>query len=105
MSPRLSVAAQTEAETLEYREGRLHWSRGSAVVAVGRAGIKADKHEGDGATPAGTYPLVSVFYRQDRIATPTSHLPTTPLAPNEGWVDDPGDPNYNRLVSLPYAAS
>src|ERR1700756_4124510 len=105
MSPRLSVAAQTEAETLEYREGRLHWSRGSAVVAVGRAGVRADKHEGDGAPPAGTYPLVSILYRPDRVAPPASQLPVKPLAPSDGWVDDPADANYNRPVSLPYTAS
>ena len=78
-------------EDLEYRAGRLHWSRGSAVAAVGRSGVKADKHEGDGATPAGTYPLVSIFYRPDRVALPASALPVTPLAPNHGWVDAPGD--------------
>jgi len=27
------------------------------------------------------------------------------LAPNDGWVDDPTDTNYNRLVPLPYPAS
>ena len=105
MSPRLSAAAQTEAEILEYREGRLHWSRGSAVAAVGRAGVRADKHEGDDATPAGTYPLVSILYRPDRVAPPASRLPVKPLAPSDGWVDDPADANYNRPVSLPYTAS
>ena len=105
MSARLSAAAQTEAENLEYREGRLHWSRGSAAAAVGRAGVKADKHEGDGATPAGTHPLVSVLYRPDRIAAPQSRLPVEPLAPSDGWVDEPADANYNRPVSLPYPAS
>jgi L,D-peptidoglycan transpeptidase YkuD (ErfK/YbiS/YcfS/YnhG family) len=104
MSARLS-AAQNEAEDLEYREGRLHWSRGSAVAAVGRAGVKADKHEGDCATPAGTYPLVSILYRPDRMTRPTSQLPAKPLAPSDGWADDPADANYNRPVSLPYTAS
>jgi L,D-peptidoglycan transpeptidase YkuD (ErfK/YbiS/YcfS/YnhG family) len=98
-------AVETSYEDLEYRDGRLCWSHGSAAAVVGRAGIRADKREGDGATPAGTYPLVSLFYRQDRIATPKSGLPTIRLAQNDGWVDDPGDPNYNRLVSLPYPAS
>jgi L,D-peptidoglycan transpeptidase YkuD (ErfK/YbiS/YcfS/YnhG family) len=99
------VAAQSETENLEYRDGRLHWSRGDAAAAVGRAGVKADKHEGDGATPAGTYPLMSILYRPDRIAAPLSPLPVKPLAPGDGWVDDPADPNYNRPVSLPYPAS
>jgi L,D-peptidoglycan transpeptidase YkuD (ErfK/YbiS/YcfS/YnhG family) len=105
MAGRLSEAAQTEYESLEYRDGRLHWSRGSAVAAVGRTRVKADKREGDGATPAGTYPLVSVLYRPDRITPPASHLPVSSLAPSHGWVDDPADANYNRLVSLPYPAS
>ena len=102
---RLPAAAQTSYENLEYREGRLRWLRGSAVAAVGRSGVKADKHEGDGATPAGTFPLVSIFYRGDRVARPASDLPVIALAPHHGWVDGPGDPNYNRLVTLPYPAS
>jgi L,D-peptidoglycan transpeptidase YkuD (ErfK/YbiS/YcfS/YnhG family) len=105
MSARLSAEPRTEAESLEYRDGRLYWSRGSAAAAVGRAGVKADKHEGDGATPAGTYPLVSILYRPDRIAAPLSALPVNRLAPSDGWVDDPADANYNRPVSLPYPAS
>jgi L,D-peptidoglycan transpeptidase YkuD (ErfK/YbiS/YcfS/YnhG family) len=102
---RLSAAAPAVAESLEYHDGRLLWSRGSAAAAVGRAGVKADKREGDGATPAGTYPLVSILYRPDRIAAPVSRLPVKPLAPSDGWVDDPADANYNRPVSLPYPAS
>ena len=101
------VAGATPAAfgDLEYRDGRLYWSDGSAVAAVGRAGVRADKHEGDGATPAGIYPLTSIFYRQDRVARPASQLPVYPLAPNHGWADDPKDINYNRLVLLPYPAS
>ena len=101
----LSATAQTEAENLEYRDGRLYWPGGSAAAAVGRAGVKADKHEGDGATPAGTYPLVSILYRPDRVAPPVSQLPVKPLAPSDGWVDEPADANYNRPVSMPYPAS
>jgi L,D-peptidoglycan transpeptidase YkuD (ErfK/YbiS/YcfS/YnhG family) len=104
-APRLSAAASIETEKLEYRDGRLYWSRGSAAAAVGRAGVKADKHEGDGATPAGTYPLVSILYRPDRVAPPLSLMPVKPLAPSDGWVDEPADANYNRPVSLPYPAS
>jgi L,D-peptidoglycan transpeptidase YkuD (ErfK/YbiS/YcfS/YnhG family) len=105
MAARLSAAAQTETENLEYRDGRLYWSGGSAAAAVGRAGVKADKYEGDGATPAGTYPLVAISYRPDRVAPPRSMLPAKPLSPSDGWVDEPADANYNRPVSLPYPAS
>ena len=101
----VSAAARAEAEDLEYRDGRLYWSGGSAAAAVGHTGVKAEKHEGDGATPAGTYPLLSILYRPDRIAAPLSALPVKPLAPSDGWVDDPADANYNRPVSLPYPAS
>jgi L,D-peptidoglycan transpeptidase YkuD (ErfK/YbiS/YcfS/YnhG family) len=101
----LSQAAPAEQENLEYRDGRFYWSDGSAAAAVGRAGVKADKHEGDGATPAGVYPLVSVLYRPDRVAPPQSRLPVRALAPSDGWVDEPADANYNRPVSLPYPAS
>jgi L,D-peptidoglycan transpeptidase YkuD (ErfK/YbiS/YcfS/YnhG family) len=31
-------------------------------------------------------------------------LPVAPLAPADGWCDDPADPQYNRPVQLPYAA-
>jgi L,D-peptidoglycan transpeptidase YkuD (ErfK/YbiS/YcfS/YnhG family) len=102
---RLSEAAQTEYETLEYRDGQLYWSRGSVAAVIGWAGVKASKHEGDGATPAGNYPLVSVLYRPDRLTALSSHLPVRPIAPNDGWVDDPADANYNQLVPLPYPAS
>ncbi len=105
MVVRLAGAAPSASENLEYRDGRLHWSEGSAAAAVGRAGVKADKQEGDSATPAGSFALLSIFYRPDRISPPVSSLPVKALAPNDGWVDEPSDPNYNRLVSLPYPAS
>jgi L,D-peptidoglycan transpeptidase YkuD (ErfK/YbiS/YcfS/YnhG family) len=101
---RLSQASENQTETLEYRKGRLHWSQGSAAAAVGRAGVKAEKREGDGATPAGIYPLVSILYRPDKIAAPVSRLAVKRLAPSDGWVDEPADANYNRPVSLPYPA-
>lgn len=72
--------------------------------ALGRNGVTAEKREGDAATPAGVYPLREVFYRRDRVTRPTTGLPVRPVQPCDGWCDDPEDPAYNRLVSLPYAA-
>jgi L,D-peptidoglycan transpeptidase YkuD (ErfK/YbiS/YcfS/YnhG family) len=90
---------------LECRNGRLSWSAGAARAAVGRAGVSANKKEGDGVTPAGTFPLISAFYRADRMPPPVSRLPLRVLSLSDAWVDDPTDPNYNRLASLPYGAS
>jgi L,D-peptidoglycan transpeptidase YkuD (ErfK/YbiS/YcfS/YnhG family) len=90
---------------LAYAAGRLTWPGGSARAACGRNGVTSGKREGDGASPEGTFPLVSAFYRPDRIAPPpATGLPLAPLRPEDGWVDDPADALYNRLVSLPYPA-
>ncbi|HEY1795614.1 MAG TPA: L,D-transpeptidase family protein [Stellaceae bacterium] len=91
--------------TLAYAGGDLTWPGGSTRAACGWSGVRGDKREGDGASPAGTFPLVSVLYRPDRLTAPNTALPISPLRPEMGWVDDPGDPNYNRLVTLPYLAS
>lgn len=69
---------------------------------VGRGGIRAHKEEGDGATPIGVLPLRRVLFRADRGATPATAVPVEPIAPADGWCDDPLDPRYNRPVTLPY---
>jgi L,D-peptidoglycan transpeptidase YkuD (ErfK/YbiS/YcfS/YnhG family) len=98
-------AAAASSVSLTYAAGRLTWPGGETRAACGRGGVRADKREGDGASPEGTFPLPYGFYRPDRMARPASGLPLNALQPNHGWVDEPADPNYNRLVILPYAAS
>ena len=73
--------------------------------AIGRGGMRRGKHEGDGATPIGAWPLREVFYRADRMARPVTKLPIRALAANDGWCDAPSDPQYNKNVKLPYGAS
>lgn len=90
---------------LTYEDGVLFWPDGSAPAACGKGGVREDKREGDHASPAGIFPLVSAFYRADRLAAPKTALPLAALTPQDGWVDDPVDPNYNTLVTLPYPAS
>src|SRR5262249_4168180 len=97
-------AAETGYANLEYRAGRLRWAGGSTTAAIGRGGVRTNKKEGDGGTPAGTYPLVFGFYREDRIKLPPSRLTMRILAPRDAWVDDPRDARYNALVTLPYPA-
>ncbi len=71
-------------------------------AALGRGGVRADKREGDGATPLATMPLRRVLYRADRVPPPRTAAPLLPLSPEDGWCDDPGHPDYNRLVRLPH---
>jgi L,D-peptidoglycan transpeptidase YkuD (ErfK/YbiS/YcfS/YnhG family) len=82
-------------------------SAGDAVLpcALGRSGVTRRKREGDGASPAGTWPLRHVLYRPDRIDRPVTKLAVQAISPADGWCDDPADPAYNRPVQLPYGAS
>lgn len=97
-------AAEPRQISLAYRGGLLTWPGGDTCAVCGKGGVRAGKREGDGASPAGTFPLLAAYYRPDRVATPRSGLPLTALQPHDGWVDDPADPNYNRLIQLPYPA-
>ena len=74
-------------------------------AAVGYGGIRQDKREGDGATPVGLLPLRTVFYRADRRPAPRCSVVATPLAPDDGWCDEPTHVSYNRLVRLPINTS
>ncbi|MBW8813821.1 MAG: L,D-transpeptidase family protein [Caulobacterales bacterium] len=75
--------------------------------ALGPAGVRpaALKREGDGASPAGVWPIREVWYRPDRGPPPATEFRVHALCEDDGWCDDPADPNYNRAVKLPYGAS
>lgn len=80
--------------------GQLRWP-----CALGRSGISARKREGDGATPRGRYHIIRAYYRPDKFLRLCCTLPQHPIRPHDGWCDAPDDPNYNRKIRLPYAAS
>lgn len=69
---------------------------------VGRGGVTRDKHEGDGATPAGVLHIVGMLYRPDRVRR--NKLPSwaEPILPGDLWSDDPRDPAYNHAVRAPH---
>jgi L,D-peptidoglycan transpeptidase YkuD (ErfK/YbiS/YcfS/YnhG family) len=71
-------------------------------AALGRGGVRRDKQEGDGATPAGLLPLRRVFYRADRVPSPDCIVPVEPIVPTDGWCDDPSHADYNRFIHLPH---
>jgi L,D-peptidoglycan transpeptidase YkuD (ErfK/YbiS/YcfS/YnhG family) len=73
--------------------------------AIGRAGRRALKREGDGATPVGRFHVRYGYFRADRLQHPRTRVPLCPLRINDGWCDAVGDRNYNRRVTHPYPAS
>jgi L,D-peptidoglycan transpeptidase YkuD (ErfK/YbiS/YcfS/YnhG family) len=77
------------------------------ACAIGRSGISWRKREGDGATPAGRWPLRTVMMRVDRRNALSARGPlgVAPIGAQDGWCDAPGDRNYNRRVQHPYPAS
>lgn len=86
-------------------DGHLSWPGGGVRCALGRGGVRTDKREGDGGTPAGLWPLRRVLWRADRLDRPRTALPATAIAADDGWCDDPADPAYNRPVRTPYPVS
>ncbi len=85
-------------------DGTLRGAGGDLRCALGRSGIRADKREGDGVTPAGRWPMRRLLYRPDRLAPPLTGLSVTAITPDDGWCDDPADSRYNRPVRLPCTA-
>jgi L,D-peptidoglycan transpeptidase YkuD (ErfK/YbiS/YcfS/YnhG family) len=69
-------------------------------VALGWSGIRADKREGDGATPRGRFRPARVWWRADRGLRPRTFLPVRRIGPVDAWCEDPGDRRYNRPVRL-----
>ena len=65
-------------------------------AALGRASIKAAKREGDGATPAGRFHPVRLWWRADRLPHPPTLLPVRRIAADDAWCEDPMDRRYNR---------
>jgi L,D-peptidoglycan transpeptidase YkuD (ErfK/YbiS/YcfS/YnhG family) len=86
--------------------GAALWAGRRMRCALGRAGVvrARDKREGDGATPAGHWPMRAVLFRADRLGEIVTPLACRELMPADGWCDDPADPAYNRPVPLPYRA-
>ena len=89
---------QLRAAPGEHRKGRLAAGQQVIPVALGRGGIRADKREGDGGTPRGSFRLVRLWWRSDRHPRPRTFLPVRRIGPADAWCEDPGDRRYNRAV-------
>ena len=69
-------------------------------VALGRCGIKANKREGDGATPKGSFRPRQVWWRADRHPRPSTFLPVRAIEPEDAWCEDASSRHYNQPLRL-----
>ena len=74
-------------------------------VALGRGGIKANKREGDGGTPRGSFRLRQLWWRADKHPRPATSLPVQRITPADGWCENPADRRYNRPIKVPADAA
>jgi L,D-peptidoglycan transpeptidase YkuD (ErfK/YbiS/YcfS/YnhG family) len=82
------------------RRGWLTADGWAVPVALGRGGILANKREGDGGTPKGTFHPLQLWWRADRHPQPQTHLPVRPIQTEDGWCEDPNDRRYNQPIRL-----
>jgi len=93
---------RVKARPVDRRRGRLFAGNLILPCALGRGGVTRAKREGDGATPAGRFPLRRLWLRPGGMPRSCS-LPLRITRPTDGWCDNPGHRRYNRPVALPFA--
>ena len=87
------------------KSGYLKYKNFKFRCALGKAGIKEKKFEGDNITPRGTYRIIKVFYRSDRIKNLTTRITKIKIKKNMGWCDDFKSKDYNKLIKIPFKYS
>jgi L,D-peptidoglycan transpeptidase YkuD (ErfK/YbiS/YcfS/YnhG family) len=65
-------------------------------VALGRSGVRANKREGDGGTPAGRFRMLRLWWRADRLPRLISRLPARRIGRSDAWCENPSDRLYNQ---------
>jgi L,D-peptidoglycan transpeptidase YkuD (ErfK/YbiS/YcfS/YnhG family) len=79
-----------------HSKGILLAGQSAIQVVLGRGGVRANKFEGDGATPRGRFRLVRLWWRADRGPRPSTLLPARRITPELAWCENPADRRYNR---------
>jgi L,D-peptidoglycan transpeptidase YkuD (ErfK/YbiS/YcfS/YnhG family) len=96
-APRL----QTTSATLRtWRRNGDCWQlvAGPYTARVGWNGLRVNRHEGDGTTPIGTFPILPRMYGND--PNPRVRFPYTRLRCGDWWVEDPRSPAYNTFQRI-----
>ena len=81
--------------------GYLEYKNFKFRCALGKSGIKTKIKEGDNITPKGTYKILNIYYRKDRIKKIKSSINKIKINKNMGWCDDTQSKHYNKQIKLP----
>jgi len=81
--------------------GYLEYKNFKFRCALGKAGVKTKIKEGDNITPKGTYKILNIYYRKDRIKKIKSLINKIKINKNMGWCDDTLSKYYNKQIKLP----
>ncbi len=85
--------------TWERRDGCWQAAGGPYSARVGWAGLRRDRHEGDGTTPIGTFPIGRAMY--GNAPNPGVRYRYRRLRCGDWWVEDPASPAYNTFTHVP----
>lgn len=83
------------------KSGYLKYNDIKFKCALGKSGIGKKRIEGDNITPKGTFKIIKIYYRKDRIKKINSVFKIIEIKKNMGWCDDPESKKYNQLIKLP----
>jgi len=83
------------------KTGYLKYKNLKFRCALGEAGIKKKKKEGDNITPKGEFKIIKVYYRDDKVKNITTSIKKLKIKKNTGWCDDSNSKFYNKQIKLP----
>jgi L,D-peptidoglycan transpeptidase YkuD (ErfK/YbiS/YcfS/YnhG family) len=83
------------------KSGELIYKNLKYRCAIGKAGIKKKQKEGDNITPKGTFKIIRVYYRSDKVKNISTSIKKIKINKNMGWCNDSKSPFYNREIKLP----
>jgi L,D-peptidoglycan transpeptidase YkuD (ErfK/YbiS/YcfS/YnhG family) len=87
----------TYATLRTWRKAGACWvaAAGPYAARVGRSGLSANRHEGDGTTPAGTFRIHATMYGNE--SNPGVRFRYRRVRCGDWWNEDPSSPTYNSF--------
>jgi L,D-peptidoglycan transpeptidase YkuD (ErfK/YbiS/YcfS/YnhG family) len=95
-----STAGTLTAEVRSSPGARWRPVLGPWPAELGRGGLSAHRHEGDGTTPLGIFTIAPTLYGNERRPAGLREL-YRHLGCGDWWDENPASPRYNRFVVVP----